>query len=280
MLMDCDTVREHLDAWALGAVDADEPYALEAHIAGCAACAALADEASASAASIALAVPLVSASPSLKARVMASAAVMSDLPARRAASASRRWFAAAAAAIVFGLGALAWGGYLQTQVTDLHDREARIRTDATAQSQQFATMRTELVQASASNVSLVSDHDAVLDIVSQGDVKRLPMTGTAAAPAANGRYIWSRAGRLGALVASNLPPLPEGRSYCMWIVYENAWISGGLFDVDERGTGRLIVRDLGDGQDHGAFRGFAVTVEPSSGAKEHTGAMVLQGGLE
>ena len=110
MLMDCDTVREHLDAWALGALDADESHALEAHIAGCAACATLADEASASAASIALAVPLVSASPSLKAREMASAAVSGDLPAPRAASASRRGFAAAAAALVVGLGAAAWGG--------------------------------------------------------------------------------------------------------------------------------------------------------------------------
>lgn len=280
MQMDCDTITEHLDAWALGALDADESHALAAHVAGCAACAVLADEASESAAAIALAVPLVSASPSLKARVMASAGVLSDLQAPRPAGASRRWIAAAAAAIVFGMGALAWGGYLQTQVSSLHDREARSRTDATAQSNEFATMRTELVQASASNVSLAGNQDAVLEIVSQADVKRLPMEGTAAAPAARGRYIWSRAGGLGALVASTLPPLPEGRSYCMWIVYEKAWIFGGLFDVDDSGSGRLIVRDFGDGQDHGAFRGFAVTVEPSSGTKERTGAMVMQSGLE
>src|ERR1700682_4494982 len=119
---------------------------------------------------------------------MASAAVLSDRPAQRSILTSRWWFAGAAAAIVFGLGALAWGGYLQTQVSGLHDREARVGADATAQSNQFATMRTELVQASARNVSLGDSEDAVLDIVSQADMKRLPMNGTSAAPAATGRY--------------------------------------------------------------------------------------------
>jgi hypothetical protein len=66
----------------------------------------------------------------------------------------------------------------------------------------------------------------------------------------------------------------------MWIVYENAWIRGGVFDVDESGAGRLIVRDLASGQDNGAFRGFAVTEESSAGGAQHTGATVLQSGLQ
>jgi anti-sigma factor RsiW len=280
MQMDCETIRDQLDARALGALDAGESLATDAHLAGCAACTLLANEALATAAAIAMAVPLVSADPALKARVMASAAVMSDLPARRSAVTSQWWFAGAAAAIVFGLGALAWGGYLQTQVSGLHDREARVGADATAQSNQFATMHTELVQASAKNVSLSDSQDAVLEIVSQADLKRLPMNGTSAAPSATGRYIWSRTGNLGALVTNNMPPLADGSSYCMWIVYERAWIPGGLFGVDDRGSGRLIVHEVSDGQDHGAFKGFAVTVEPSSSAPLHTGASVLESGLQ
>lgn len=279
MQMDCETVRDNVDAWGLGALDADEARALEAHIAGCTECAALADGAREGAASLALAVPLVSASPSLKARVMASASLLTGPTARGQATSPRWLLGAAAAAIIFGLGALAWGGYMQTQVSDLQDRNARAGTDATAQSNQFATMRTELVQASASNVSLATNQDAVLEIVSQADVKRMPMSGTDAAPSASGRYIWSRAGGLGALVASKLPPLPEGKSYCMWIVYANAWVNGGLFTVDDTGAGRLIVRDVGDGADRGAFRGFAVTIEPSTGTKKHTGATVLQSAI-
>lgn len=278
MQMDCETVREQLDAWSLGALDAGASRATDEHLAGCPACTALADEARDTAGSLAMAVPLVTANPALKARVMASAAVMSDLPARRAMRTSRWWSAAAAAAIVFGLGAVAWGGYLQTQVSDLHGREASIGAGATAQSSQFATMRTELTQASAKNVSLGDAQDAVLDIVTQADLKRMPMNGTSAAPTANGRYVWSRTGNLGALIVNNLPALAAGSSYCMWIVYEGAWISGGLFDVDDRGFGRLIVHEVSDGQDHGALKGFAVTVEPSSRAPSHTGVSVLESG--
>ena len=274
MQMDCEAVRESIDAWALGALDGAEVRALETHIAGCAECALLADDANEAAASLALAVPLVSADPSLKARVMASATLVGQAPVR---TQQRWWFAAAAAAFVFGLGAVAWGGYMQTQVNDLNDREARVGTAATAQSNQFATMRTELVQASASNVSLATNQDAMLEIVSQDDVQRLPMAGTEMAPKASGRYIWSREGGLGLLVATDLPPLPDGMSYCMWVVYENAWTNGGLFTVDESGAGRLIVRDLGDAPaDRGAFRGFAVTIEPSTGAATHTGGTVLK----
>ncbi len=278
MHMDCETVREHVDAWALGALDATEAIALASHIEGCAACALLADDAHDTAAAFALAVPLAAASPSLKARVMASASLLADVPVRRPVTSQRWWFSAAAAAIVAGVGAMAWGGYLQTQVNGLHGTEARAQIAATAQSSQFATMRTELTQSSARSVDLATNQDAVVDIVSQPDVQRLPMSGTALAPSARGRYIWSRTSGLGALVVSGLPPLPEGSSYCMWVVYENAWVNGGLFTIDSTGTGRLIVRDFGDGIDHGAFRGFAVTVEASGGVTKRTGATVLQGG--
>jgi anti-sigma factor RsiW len=279
MQIDCEAVRDGIDAWALGALDAAETRALESHLAGCAACTALADEARGAAGALALAVPLAPAPPSLKGRVMASAGLRTEVSAGRLSATRRWWGMAAAASIVIGAGVIAWGGYLQTRVNDLEDRDVRAQGAATAQSSQFATMRTELVQASAQNVSLASNQDAVLDIVSQADVQRLPMSGTSMAPSASGRYIWSRTGGLGALVASNLPPLPEGQSYSMWVVYENAWINGGSFTVDASGGGHLIVRDLADGQDHGAFRGFAVTVEPSTGATKRTGAMVLQTGL-
>ena len=42
---DCAAVREDIDAWALGALDAEETRALEAHLETCAGCRALADAA-------------------------------------------------------------------------------------------------------------------------------------------------------------------------------------------------------------------------------------------
>ena len=272
---DCEFVTQNIDAWALGALDAVEARAIESHIAGCADCAALAERARDAAASLALAVPLTSASETLKARVIAAASVLSDASPARPRS-RRLWQASAAAVVAAGFGAIAWGGYLQSQVGDLKDRNAVIRVDATSQSSQFATMRTELVQASAVSAGSSAAQDAVFDIVSQPDVRRTPLTGTAAAPAASGRYVWSPTGSIGALVATKLPRLPEGKSYCLWLVYDDSWVVGGLFDIDSTGTGRLVVRD-GDIEDaHAQLRGFAVTVEASIGVKQHTGATVMQ----
>ena len=50
------------------------------------------------------------------------------------------------------------------------------------------------------------------------------------APHAGGRYVWSRTAGMGALVARDLPPLPEGKQYCLWVVYENDWVVGGLLN--------------------------------------------------
>jgi anti-sigma factor RsiW len=47
---DCEAVRDDIDAWALGALDAEEARALEAHLASCDECRALADTAVESAA--------------------------------------------------------------------------------------------------------------------------------------------------------------------------------------------------------------------------------------
>ena len=56
--------------------------------------------------------------------------------------------------------------------------------------------------------------------------------------------MWSRTAGRGALVASGLPALPEGKSYCLWVVYERDWVVGGQFEADADGSGRVIVEDL------------------------------------
>ena len=273
--IDCAWVEDNIDAWALGALDAGEARAIERHIASCGNCTELAARARDAAAALALAVPLTSASETLKARVMASASVLSAPP--HARPQPRRWLQASAATLVAaGIGVIAWGGYLQSQVGDLRDRNASIGVAATVQSGQFATMRTELVQASAATLNSSAAQDAVFDIVSQPDVRRTPLNGTASAPTASGRYVWSPTGDLGVFVASKLPSLEDGKSYCLWLVYDDAWVYGGLFNVDATGSGRLVVRDVGDVAAHARLRGFAVTIESSAGAKTHSAETVMQ----
>lgn len=273
-----EMVRENVDAWALGALDADDTRTLEAHLLECDACASLAGAAQADAASLALAVPLVAAPVELKVRVMASASVLRELPAaRRFGGPTRWWNAAAAAIVVAGIGVMAWGAVTQRRVSDLQSDKDRLVVAATSQTNQLGTVHAEVSMASAQSVALGNQQDAMLDIVSQPDVKRIQLEGTSAQPQATGRYVWSSSTKLGVLVARDLPALAEGEKYCLWLVYEDAWVSGGLFDVDATGTGRLVVRDRDDGTPRGAFKGFAVTVEHAAdGGATHTGPTMMQ----
>jgi anti-sigma-K factor RskA len=251
MQMDCAAAREDIDAYALGALDAEEALALEAHLRGCDDCAALLDRALDTAGAIALSAPLVPGGGALRARVLASAAVLSDGAPKRA-RAPRWWAAAAAALIVLSAGALTWSAYLQRRVDNLERTNDRLETSAAAQ-------------------------DQLVEIALQPDAARVAMQGTGPAANASGGYLWSPGREAGALVADGLPPLAEGQAYQMWIVYKDRWVSGGTFTVDASGHGRLVVKpDETGGADSSAPLWFCVTVEPAGGGATHTGPMVLR----
>lgn len=270
--IDCDTARENIDAYAIGALDADEAPALEAHLASCAECARLADDAREGAGTFALSVPIVPASSALKARVMASAAVLTPpLTPRRLRPSARWWPLAAAALFVVSAGALAWGAMMQRQANDLRGQRTAARADATRTAAQLASTQQQ-------QTALASWQDGMLLISSQADVERSDLNGTALAPSARGTYVWSAKEAMGALLATNLPPLPDGRTYRFWFVYDSGkWEDAGVAPLDASGHAQLIVRRSDSGSaDDGKLRGFALTVEPAGSGSARTGAMVLQ----
>jgi hypothetical protein len=183
------------------------------------------------------------------------------------------WPAAVAALVALGLGATAWAAVTQVRMNHLEDRNAALSADATAQAEAFV----QAVAAQEELTDTVETQDAVLEIVLEPDAQRTELVGTASAPDASGRCIWSRARSSGALVVSGLPPAPEGSVYTMWIVYENEWLDAGEFDVDDTGHGRLLMTTWGSRNDEwGAFEGFAVTVEPATGEATVRGDEVMR----
>jgi len=268
--IDCETARDNIDAYAIGALDADEAPALEQHVASCGECARLLAEAREGSAAVALTVPVVAATSALKARVMASAAVLASPAPRRLRPAVRPWPLAAAAAVVLASGALAWGALMQRRADDLRGQVARANASATRTAEQLAAVQQQ-------QQALASWQDGMLLITTQADVERSDLAGTALAPSARGTYVWSAKEAMGALLATGLPPLPAGRTYRFWFVYAGAWEDAGVANVDATGHAQLIVRRSESGDvDPGAFRGFAVTIEPSTSTGGRTGAMVLQ----
>jgi hypothetical protein len=261
MRWDCETVREHLDAWSLGGLDAYETRAVESHVASCAECQLHADDAQAHAAMLGMAVPLRGSSATLKARVLASARALTDIGRH---GVSRWWRVATGAAAAISVAAIAWGVAMQMEAGDLRDERATLAAQATSQAVSLRDARTQVVTLVESRDALdqaIDEQNEVINIVFQPNTESTELNGTEIAPGATGRCIWSRTKALGAFVADDMPVPPPGKEYTMWLVYERAWINGGSFDVDEHGRGHLVLRKIWSSRDNGALIGFAVTVE-------------------
>jgi hypothetical protein len=274
MRMDCEAAREHLDAWALGTLDIYDQRQLESHVASCGACTSLADEALAHAALIGMAVPLRAASSTLKARVMASARALSDIG---RVGVSRWWRSAAAMAATVALGAFTYGLVMQMQRDEARDDRAQIATASTAQAAELSAAKTQVVVMTASTGDLeerLATTSAVLDVTLQPDAEWTALEGTEIAPGAIGQCVWSKTQALGAFIANDLPAPPEGTGYTMWLVYENGWVNGGSFEVDDEGRGQLILRRVWT-RSGGRLVGFAVTIEETTEPSRPSTELVL-----
>ena len=275
MRMDCEAARENMDAWALGALDAYDARSLESHIAGCADCAPLADAAREHAAMIAMAVPLAAASSTLKARVMASARALSDIG---LGGVSRWWRAGAAAAAAISIAAISWGAVMQMRAGDLRDDRSALAAGATVQSADLAAIHTQVVDLAIARDEMnetIETQNAILDVTLRQDVEWTVLEGTEIAPGASARCAWSRTLELGAFIAENLPPPPSGKAYHMWLVYENAWVNAGRFDVDREGRGHLVLRRIWSEESPGKLVGFAVTMEDAAEPTRPSDQLVL-----
>jgi hypothetical protein len=236
---------------------------LEAHLATCEACAGMAEEALEHAALLGLAAPMRAASATLKARVMASARALSDIG---RAGVSRWWRSAAATAAILAVAAAAYGVVMQTRLDDAREDKNILSAGATSQARELSAAKTQVVALISARGELdekIRTQSAVLDVTLQPDAEWTALEGTEIAPGAIGQCVWSKTQALGAFIANNLPMPPEGTSYSMWLVYENGWINGGNFDVDEEGRGQLVLHRVWGNRSAGKLLGFAVTIEDS-----------------
>jgi anti-sigma-K factor RskA len=273
-----DELRELSGGYALGILHEPERRAFEAHVSTCASCAAEIRDFTAVASALALDVPQVDPPASLRDRVLRAAtqpapqaAVVESIAERRAAAEPRRagrerLFAllSAAAAVI----ALALGGYavsLQRRIAVLEE-QVRVAADRAAQSQQ------QLVQLRAA----ADQSTQVRQILAAGDLRRIDLAGTKAAPAATGRAFWSA--REGLVVAfANLPATQAGQVYQLWVIPPGGSpIDAGLLELQPDGRALALARS-GTSRQVGTV---AITLEPAGGSPVPTlSNMVAAGSL-
>jgi anti-sigma-K factor RskA len=231
-------------ALALGALAGDERAAMEAHIAACAACRAAYAEACEVAALLGLAAPEATPPPSLGMRIMAQA-----LGERAVYRRPRPWRWLAVAAVL--LAVLGWNVALQLQVQ--------------AQAQTITALRAQL-----------TTQEAVVHVLAQGTPLARPLAGDAPAPQAHGTIYIDPDGTTGLLVVRDMPPPPAGKVYQLWLIHDGQRASGGLFSVDERGYGVLVIRAP---QPLRTYQAVGVTAEPAGGSAGPTSPRVIGGRL-
>jgi anti-sigma-K factor RskA len=266
--MDHNELRELTGAYALGVLTDEERLALERHLPDCQACAAEVRETIMAANALGAGVTQIDPPPSLRARVLAAATAegraATPLPTTRVRSAVLPYGLAAAASIA----AVSLGLYAMNLNARIQDLEGRLRL-ATAASD---SMQKQLVVLRAD----ADDAQRRYSILTAPDVRRINLAGVPPAPAASAQAFWSPTQGL-LLAGTNLPALPAGRVYQLWMVTpEQAALGVALLTPDAGGRVTTITPTP---QGVTRLAAIAVTVEPAGGSPSPTGEKVLVGTL-
>ena len=283
-MTDHDELLELAELHALGGLSAEERARFEEHVAdGCERCAAVLRANLDVADQLLLAVEPVAASAELRDRLLwrvrGTGARGVERPAAAAAPRRGAWRArlpaVAAAVAVVALGA--WSAALSFRLA--HERRARAELED-ALSYEEAISRAllhELQSERARHTSLQRRVEGMSRIVAAIEaplVRTLALAGQGDFRRAIARaYIDPESGRL-ILYAHNLPPVPDGRTYQVWVIVEDRPTSVGLFRSDSQGEAKY---DAGRIPDLDGPVTVAVTLEPDGGVPQPTGPIVLAG---
>ena len=263
----CEEVRELLPLLALDALDVDEQDVVEDHLAGCSACLEELAGYSETAAAMAMALPQSDPSPALKGRVLAEAKRARLVPAGAArqripappvwrGERTSRWRVSlsslvAGVALLLAAGSTAWAFSL--------------RSELDAQSARIATLSER-----------ANNYARVTAVLQAADTQIRVLQSTGAAPEAIGRVYIDPETSEGMLMVRNLPPLPQGRVYQLWVAgADGQRQSAGLLTwTDKSGNGYSLIKCP---DTLSRWQSFGVTEEPSGGSQLPTGARLLGG---
>lgn len=250
----CQELEDLIPAYVLDALDDADRKRVEEHLPQCANCRRLVEEYQPVVDWMSFAAEQVEPRAELKYRVLAATAPHRPQAAPAPTFGSRlaglvstlfRSPAFAAATLVLVLAFGVWNLALQSQISQ--------------QSAELAQQR-DLLQVLA---------------YSNGEPRQLQ--GTDAAVQAVGRLYGSSTDSTFVVVTYDLPQLPAGKVYQLWLIDPaGKRTSGGTFTVDHQGRGWLFSHaplKLGD------YRAVGVTVEPLGGSPGPTGAKMLGGNL-
>ena len=252
-------------AYALGALDADERRAFEAHLSTCQTCTAEVRSLARITAGLAQTPTQVSPRPELRDRVLtavgASAAAhrrSQAAPGTRQTPAVAIWLPLAATLVLAaGFAMYAW------------DQRNQVRA-LTAQLEESSTGLRASEQALVEVKRVALEAETAIGVLMAPDLVRIDLKGQAGAPQSSGRAMWSRQRGM-VFSGMNLPPLPSDRVYQVWVITDQGTpVSAGLLAADGSGVFMTPI-------DIAPPKAVAVSLEPAGGVPAPTGPIHLVG---
>ena len=234
-------LRENIPAYALGALEAEEAAALEAHLQTCEACRSELAEYRAVSESLLTALPPRQPSPALRKQLQ------SRLPSAQKKAQPR---------FVWAFGQLGLGGALVLLLL--------INIFS------FVQLR-ELQRQQSSLLEQLQNNQAALAMLSYPGTQSLPINGDNI----SGTVLVDKERNTAALVLWNLPELSKEQTYQIWLIEPDGQrVSAGLFRPQANAT--YTTESIFSKQDLSGFTGIGVTVEPASGSDQPTGPRVFK----
>jgi hypothetical protein len=150
---------------------------------------------------------------------------------------------------------------------------AELRETLVQREAELDDARTLLSQREASLQRLVRQQEEFSALLKSPHAKVVALSGSELAKESGAFLLFDPVTKKAWLYAFNLPALPSGKVYQLWAIDEKP-VSAGIFNPDPGQKGRLMIRNL---PDFSKMKKFAISVEPTGGQPQPTGAIYLIG---
>lgn len=242
--MEHEKAEELLDAYVVGALDADELTALEKHLSeGCERCDTILSTLSEVTIRLAESVPEREPAPHVKKKLMTSISSTGSKDKKSGGFIQKYggWLAAASLAAVLVI---------------VIFRMSSLRED---------------IESLQNNLLEMED---VTSLLSSPGMEFIDLRGIGPNERAFGKVVYDKDKGNGVVHMYQLPQTPEGMQYQIWVMWDGVPTSAGIFTVDEDGSAVLKLTGLPDPT---KIASFDVTIEPTGGLTSPTGMMYLTG---
>lgn len=263
---------ELASVYALGALDGVDLEIFEAHLdSGCEECEAELRRALSVADDLVAGIEPVAPSPAVREALLARARGRRDTlrfvdPRRRIQD--TLWKVAAVAAGVALVATLAVGW---REVSATRDESERLAAELEESRQELAVMLDERDGLIRELESL----DSMVGTATGPGTRAVSLAGTGPTPEARARAFLDPASGRMLLTVDNLPPLPPGQIYQLWVIVEGMPpVSVGIFELERDGSARFG-GEIDEQLEVGVT--IAVSIEPAGGVPQPTGPIVLAG---